>query len=235
MGEERGLMIKLKELPNLERPYEKLLLYGAEKLSNAELLGIIIKTGTKEENAVSLAQRILSIKNNGNLSGKADLRDLLNVTIEEFMKIKGIGKVKAIQLKAMCELTKRMSLPLKETCVIKTSEDVANLLMEEMRYEEREKVKLLILNSKNNILRIKDISYGGSNFAVLEPKDVLVEAVKSEAPRIILVHNHPSGDPTPSKADFEVTKRIKEASIILGIELLDHIVIGDGKYKSIII
>lgn len=235
MGQERGLMIKLKELPNLERPYEKLLLYGAEKLSNAELLGIIIKTGTKDENAVSLAQKILSIKNDEKISKKTDLRDLLNVTIEEFMKIKGIGKVKAIQLKAMCELTKRMSLPLSEVSVIKTSEDVANLLMQELRYEKREKVKLLILNSKNSILRIIDISYGSSNFAVIEPKDVLMEAVKSEAPRIILVHNHPSGDPTPSTADIKVTKRIKEAANLLGIELLDHIVIGDGIYKSIII
>ena len=235
MGQERGLMIKLKELPNLERPYEKLLLYGAEKLSNAELLGIIIKTGTKDENAVSLAQKILSIKNDEKISKKTDLRDLLNVTIEEFMKIKGIGKVKAIQLKAMCELTRRMSLPLSDVSVIRTSEDVANLLMQELRYEKREKVKLLILNSKNSILRIIDISYGSSNFAVIEPKDVLMEAVKSEAPRIILVHNHPSGDPTPSTADIKVTKRIKEAANLLGIELLDHIVIGDGIYKSIII
>lgn len=235
MGQKRGLMIKLKELPNLERPYEKLLLYGAEKLSNVELLAIIIKTGTKEENAVNLAQRVLSIINNEKVSQKNDLRDLLNVTIEDFMKIKGIGKVKAIQLKAICELTKRMSLPLIDTCIIKTSQDVANLLMQEMRYEKREKVKLLILNSKNIILGIKDISYGNSNFAVIEPKDILIEAIKSEAPRIILVHNHPSGDPTPSSSDLKVTKRIKEAANILGIELLDHIVIGDGIYKSIII
>lgn len=226
-------MIKLKELPDLERPYEKLLLYGAEKLSNAELLGIIIKTGTKEENAISLAQRILAIDENGRISGESGLRDLLNVTVEEFMKIKGIGKVKAIQLKALCELTKRMSLPVKDTNIIKSSEDVANLLMEDMRYEKREKVKLLILNSKNAIIRIKDISYGGSNFAVIEPKDVLIEAVKIGAPRIILAHNHPSGDITPSKSDIELTRRIKEAANILGIELLDHIIIGDGKYKSI--
>jgi len=227
-------MIKLKELPNLERPYEKLLLYGAEKLSNAELLGIIIKTGTKEENVVSLAQRILSIKNEEKISKESDLRDLLDVTIEEFMKIKGIGKVKAIQLKAMCELTKRMSTPVQEINIIKSSKDVADLFMQELRYEKREKVKLIILNAKNNILRIRDISYGGNNFAVIEPKDVLMEAVKCEAPRIILVHNHPSGDPTPSRADFEVTKRIKEAAKIMGIELLDHVVIGDGNYKSII-
>lgn len=227
-------MIKLKELPDLERPYEKLLLYGAEKLSNAELLGIIIKTGTKEENAVTLAQRILSIKNNEKVSKDNDLRNLLELTVEEFMKIKGIGKVKAIQLKALCELTKRMSVPIRDTNIVKSSGDVANLLMEEMRYEKREKVKLIVLTSKNVVLRIKDISYGGNNFAVVEPKDVLIEAVKSEAPRIILAHNHPSGDPTPSKSDFETTRRIKEAANILGIELLDHIVIGDGVYRSII-
>ncbi len=97
---------------------------------------------------------------------------------------------------------------------------------------KKEKVKLLILNSKNAIIRIKDISYGGSNFAVIEPKDVLIEAVKIGAPRIILAHNHPSGDITPSKSDIELTRRIKEAANILGIELLDHIIIGDGKYKK---
>lgn len=227
-------MIRLKELPDLERPYEKLLFYGAEKLSNSELLGIIIKTGTKEENAVVLAQRVLGVKSKEKNFKENDLRNLLDLTIEEFMKIKGIGKVKAIQLKALCELTKRMSVPIKDTNIVKSSSDVANLLMEEMRYEKREKVKLLVLNSKNIILRIKEISYGGTNFAVIEPKDILIEAVKSEAPRIILVHNHPSGDPTPSKSDFEVTKRIKEAAKILGVELLDHIVIGDGEYRSII-
>ena len=223
------MSIKMKEMPETERPYEKLELYGAKRLSNAELLAIIIKTGTKEETSVQLAQKILKLNNS-----KSNLNFLRELELEDFMKIKGIGKVKAIQLKAVCELTKRMSVPVNEINIIKSSSDAANLLMEAMRYEKREKVKLLILNSKNNIIRIKDISYGGTSFAVVEPKDVLMEAVKSEAPKIILLHNHPSGDPTPSKADIEVTRRIKEAANILGIELLDHIIIGDGKYKSII-
>lgn len=234
MGRKR-FNIRVKELPDLERPYEKLSLYGAEKLSNAELLAIIIKAGNKNENAVTLAQRVLSINKEGKNLKNDNLRELLNVTVEEFMKIKGIGKVKAIQLKALCELTKRMNSPMIENKAVKTSEDVANLLMSELRYEKREKIKLIILNSKNNIVRIKDISYGTDSAAIAEPKDILVEAVKSEAPRIILVHNHPSGDPTPSKADFEVTRRIKEGAKILGIELLDHIVIGDGIYKSIVV
>lgn len=222
--------MKMKELPISERPYEKLEMYGEKALSNAELIAIIIKTGTRDESSVSIAQKILALEKNGD----KNLRFLQDLSLEDFMKIKGIGKVKAIQLKALCELTKRMSVPVREINKIKSSSDAANLLMEEMRYEKREKVKIIILNSKNNIIRIKDISYGGTSFAVVEPKDILIEAVKIEAPRIILLHNHPSGDPTPSKADIEVTRRIKEASDILGIELLDHIIIGDGNYKSII-
>ena len=106
--------------------------------------------------------------------------------------------------------------------------------MSELRYEKREKVKLILLNSKNIVVKIKDISYGGSNFAMIEPKEVLNEAIKLQAPKIILVHNHPSGDVTPSKADFNITDRIYEASEILGIKLLDHIIIGDNKYESIL-
>ena len=158
-------MLKLKELPVLERPYEKLELYGAEKLSNAELLGIIIKSGTKEETAVSLAQRILSLKSTNE---KDELRFLHEVTIEEFMSIKGIGKVKAIQLKALCEITKRMSSPVhSNNIIIKSTIDVVNLFMEELRYEKREIVKLITLSSKNALLRIINISYGGTNMAVV--------------------------------------------------------------------
>ncbi|MCL2859937.1 MAG: DNA repair protein RadC [Oscillospiraceae bacterium] len=225
-------MLKLKELPILERPYEKLELYGAEKLSNAELLGIIIKSGTKNETAVSLAQRILSIKMTNE---KDELRFLHEITIEEFMNIKGIGKVKAIQLKALCELTKRMSAPVhNNNIIIKSTIDIVNLFMEELRYEKREIVKLVALSSKNVILRIINISYGGTNLAVVEPKEVLLEAIKMQAPRIILLHNHPSGDPTPSKEDYRITERISDCAELLGIDLLDHIVIGDGTYRSIL-
>ena len=225
-------MLKLKELPILERPYEKLELYGAEKLSNAELLGIIIKSGTKNETAVSLAQRILSMKKTNE---KDELRFLQEITIEEFMNIKGIGKVKAVQLKALCEITKRMSAPVhSNTIIIKSTIDIVNLFMEELRYEKREIVKLIALSSKNVILRIINISYGGTNLAVIEPKEVLLEAIKMQAPRIILLHNHPSGDPTPSKEDYRITERISDCADLLGIELLDHVVIGDGVYRSIL-
>jgi len=225
-------LLKLKELPVLERPYEKLELYGAEKLSNAELLGIIIKSGTKDETAVSLAQRILSIKSTNE---KDELRFLHEITIEEFMSIKGIGRVKAVQLKALCEITKRMSAPIhSNNIVIKSTIDIVNLFMEELRYEKREIVKLIALSSKNVVLRIINISYGGTNLAVIEPKEVLLEAIKMQAPRIILLHNHPSGDPTPSPEDYKITERISDCADLLGIELLDHVVIGDGTYRSIL-
>lgn len=224
--------MKIKELPLSERPYEKLEKYGEESLSNAELLAIIIKTGTKEESSVGIAQKILNL--NKNLDTK-DLRFLQEISLEEFMQIKGIGKVKALQLKAICELTKRISRPINnKKDVIRTPKDVANLLMPELKYEKRELAKVIILNTKNVILRIINISLGGSNFACIEPKDVLVDAIKMQAPKIILVHNHPSGDATPSKSDCRVTDRIYDSAQLLGIELLDHIVLGDGEYESLL-
>ena len=226
------MKLKMKELPASERPYEKLELYGAEMLSNSELLAIIIKSGTKEENSLLVAQRILSLSGQGE---DENLRFLCNTSIEEFMKIKGIGKVKAIQLKALGELTKRISRPIyKNKIKIKNTRDVADLLMEELRHEKREIVKVIILNNKNIVQRIMSVSFGGTNFASIAPKEVLSEAIKINAPKIILVHNHPSGDPTPSKDDFRITDRIYECADVMGIELVDHVVIGDGTFESIL-
>lgn len=147
--------MKIKDLPLSERPYEKLEIYGAENLSNAELLAIIIKTGTKEQSSVSIAQEILKLKENTN---QDNLRFLQELSLEEFMQIKGVGKVKAIQLKAVCELTKRISRPINnQKKTIKSPKDVADLLMPELRYEKREIVKVLILNSKNVVLRTINI------------------------------------------------------------------------------
>lgn len=225
------MSIKVKELPESERPYEKLEMYGAEKLSNSELLAIIIKCGTKEETSIGLAQKVLNLKGK---QDQKDLRFLQDISIEEFTKIKGIGKVKAIQLIATCELAKRMSKPINSLkIVIKNTKDIANLFMDELKYEKREVAKLVILNSKNVVLKIVDIALGGGNFATLEPKVILQEPIKMGAQRIILVHNHPSGDPTPSKGDFQVTDRIYECADIMGITLLDHVIIGDNKFKSV--
>lgn len=226
------MKLKMKELPVSERPYEKLEIYGPEMLSNSELLSIIIKSGTREENSLEVAQKILTL--NGK-NDEEDLKFLCETSIEEFMKIKGIGKVKAIQLKAIGELTKRISRPIhKNKIIIKSTKDVADLLMPEMRYEKREIAKVLILNSKNIVQRIINISFGGTNFAIISPKEVLSEAVRINAPKIILVHNHPSGDPKPSKDDFRITDRIYECANVMGIELVDHVIIGDGTFESIL-
>lgn len=225
--------MKIKDLPQSERPYEKLEIYGAESLSNAELLAIIIKTGTKEQSSVLIAQKILNLRKETNNN---NLRFLQDISLEEFMQIKGIGKVKAIQLKAICELTKRIARPINDQKkIIRTPKDVADILIPELRYEKREIAKVIILNSKNVVLRIIDISLGGANFTCIEPKDVLSEAIKMQAPKVILIHNHPSGDATPSKSDYNVTDRIYEAAEIMGIKLLDHIIIGDGTYQSLLL
>lgn len=225
--------MKIKDLPLSERPYEKLEIYGAENLSNAELLAIIIKSGTKEQSSVSIAQEILKLNEN---TKQDNLRFLQEISLEEFMQIKGIGKVKAIQLKAICEITKRIARPINnQKKIIKTPKDVADLLIPELKYEKREIAKVLILNSKNVVLKSINISLGGANFSCIEPKDVLTEAIKMQAPKIILVHNHPSGDCTPSKSDYNVTDRLYEAADVMGIQLLDHIIIGDNTFKSLLL
>ena len=219
--------LKMKQLPESERPYEKLLMYGAKKLSNAELLAIIIKTGTKEETSVDIANRILLLSEN--ISG------LASIGIETLEKIKGIGKVKAIQIKAVCELAIRMATPTNyQKAKIKKPEDIVNLVMEEMRLEKQEILKLIMLNNKNEIIKMKNIALGGINSVNISIKDILAEPIKTQAPKVMLVHNHPSGDATPSQADIDVTKKIFELAQIFNIELLDHIVIGNKKYTSII-
>ena len=219
-------------MPEFERPYEKLELYGESTLSNPELLAIILESGTKEETSIQLAYKVLSIGKN---SEESELRHLQSVSLEELKKIKGIGRVKAIRVKAALELAKRLSRPIKNDMIVTSSKDVAQLFMEELRFEKREFVKLVILNNKNRILRIQNISLGGANYAVIEPKEILAEPIKMGATKIILVHNHPSGNPTPSREDYEVTKRIQICAKMFGIELIDHLVIGDGSYRSAVI
>ena len=222
--------MKIKELPKAERPYEKLELFGEKNLSNAELLAIIIKTGTKNETSVQIAQKILNM----NDENTDELNFLRNISLEEFMQIKGIGKVKAIQLKAVCELATRMNTitNYKQIQILKP-QDIAEILIEKLRFEKQEILEVVILDNKNKILRIKEVAKGGGNFVTATIKSVLVEAVKVEANKIILIHNHPSGDPTPSKHDIDFTEKVQQATRILGIQLLDHIVIGKTSYVSI--
>jgi len=219
--------LNMKELPFSERPYEKLEVVGAEHLSNAELLAVIIKTGTKAYTAVELAQLVLKLSHDGRLSS------LNNLSIEQFKQVKGIGRVKAIQIKAALELSKRIaSSDGIVHHIIKSAYDVSKLMMEEMRYLKKEMFKALLLDTKNQIIKIVDVSVGSLNSSIVHPREVFSEAIKCGCNSIIFVHNHPSGDPTPSTEDIQTTQRLESAGNILGIKVLDHIVVGDGKYVS---
>ena len=219
--------MKIKELPELERPYEKLELYGEKALSDAELLAIIIKTGTKEETAVQLAQKLLSLNN----TTYENLNYLNTLTIQELMAQKGIGKVKAIQLKAIGEIAKRMFRTSNyNKKVINNSQELVKMLMSSMCYKKEEVVKVVILNAKNEIIKIKDIARGGVNYTNIPMKDILSEPIQMKEPKFILVHNHPSGDSTPSKADIDYTNKLYMTAKILGLTMADHIIIGNMNY-----
>lgn len=224
------MSIKIKELPELERPYEKLEMYGEKTLSNAELLAIIIKTGTKEETSVQLAQRLLSL----NKTTKEDLNYLQTLSIEELMEVKGIGKVKAIQLKAVGEISARMFSKTKyKKMFINEPKDLAEILIGNIKSEINEKVKIAILNSRNQLLKIQDIASGGIDFVNIEVKEILTEPIKMKAPKYILVHNHPGESAKPSKNDIEYTKTLYKLSQLFNIELIDHIIIAGMNYTSI--
>ncbi|WP_427338974.1 RadC family protein [Caloranaerobacter sp. DY30410] len=217
----------IKDLPEEERPREKLFKFGPKALSNSELLAIIIRTGNRKYTAIELSQRILSMDKSG-------LRYLTELTFEELTQLNGIGKCKAAQIIAAIELGKRLSSfnaesRIKVTC----PHDVVNILMEEMRYLKKEYFKTILLDTKNNIIAIENTSIGSLNSSIVHPREVFKEAIKRSSASIIIVHNHPSGDPTPSKEDINITKRLVEGGKILGIDLLDHIIIGDGKYVSL--
>lgn len=221
--------IKIKDLPESERPYEKLINYGAKALSDAELLAVVIRSGTYKLKSTEVAQKILQIN-----KYEKGLPGLYNLSIEQLKHIDGIGKVKAIQIIAMLEFSKRLShqKAIKEFQITSPS-SLAKIYMEEMRYFRQEHFKTVYLDTKNNIMGDRDTTIGTINSTIVHPREVFTDAVKSSAASIIVLHNHPSGDPSPSIEDIEVTKRLLEAGKILGIYLLDHIVIGDGKYISL--
>ena len=224
------MSMKMKELPELERPYERLEMYGEKALSDAELLAIIIKTGTREETAVQLAQRLLSLNN----TTDENLNYLNTLTIQELMQLKGIGKVKAIQLKAIGEIAIRMfkTSNYKKT-VIKFPQDLAKMLMSALSLKKEEVVKVVVLSNKNEVLKIEDVANGTINFVNIPMKDILYEPIRMKAPKFILVHNHPSGDSKPSEEDIIYTQCLYRTAELIGLEMIDHIIIGNMKYTSI--
>ncbi len=216
----------IKNMPVSERPREKMVTYGCQSLSNAELLAIVLSTGTKDKTAIDLARGILNMSNEG-------LRTLTNCTMEELMQIRGIGLAKASQVMAAVELGKRIALTANvNNYKIQGPEDVSNLLMEEMRYLNKEIFNIILLNTKNNVIAIENISVGSLNASIVHPREVFNIAIRRSSSAIILAHNHPSGDPKPSTEDINITKRLIEAGTIIGINVLDHIIIGDGIYFS---
>lgn len=221
--------LTLKDLPAEERPRERLWKYGPEVLSNAELLAIIIRTGNRNETALALAQRMLSELGQGE-----GLNFLVDATVEELTKVKGISMAKACAIKAAVELGKRIG-GIKSTgkVFIRSPRDVANLLMNEMRYLKKEYFRTIQLNVKNQVLAVEDISVGSLNSSIVHPREVFKGPIRRSSAAIILIHNHPSGDPSPSREDIEVTRRLYEAGKLLGIDVLDHIIIGDGIYTSL--
>lgn len=218
----------MKQLPESEKPYEKCLKYGEQSLSDAELLAVIIRTGTRGESAVALARRILS-----EFRFPEGILGLFRASVPELCRLKGIGTVKAVQLKCIGELSKRISRAGFGTQpIFSEPEDIAGYYMEQMRHEPRERVVIMMLNSKNRLLHEMVISTGTVNYSLVSPREIFIEALRYQAVSICLVHNHPSGDPSPSRDDVLITRRMKEAGELLGIYLLDHIIIGDNSYSS---
>lgn len=226
---EHGSAKTMKMLPESERPYEKALEYGAESLSDAELLSVILRTGTKAVSARDLAEQILELGKPSGLSG------ILHHTVPDYKEIKGIGNVKAIQLTCIGELSKRIWRSQKTESPLKCSHpaDIAAYFMEEMRHMEQEYLKLLILNSKNILIKDINISKGTVNASIATPRELFIEALRYRGTSIVLLHNHPSGDAAPSREDCLFTKRVEEAGKLMGIPLLDHIIIGDMSYVSL--
>ncbi len=218
--------VTIKEMPIDLRPRERLLKDGVESLSDMELMAILLRTGTASVSAIELAAMLLS-----QFKG---LRSILDATVEELSTVKGVGLAKAAQVKAALELGRRLaSRPAEEKPCIKSPEDAAGLVMEDMRYLDREYFRALLLNTKNHVLGLETISIGTLNSSSVHPRELFRNAIKRSAAALILVHNHPSGDPTPSREDLAVTKRLEETGKIIGIEVLDHIIIGDNKFVSL--
>ncbi|SDN22098.1 RadC family protein [Tenuibacillus multivorans] len=219
-------MIFIKDVPKDDRPRERLMQAGPQALSNQELIAILIGSGTKGNSALSLATRILV-----HFEGLSLLKDS---TISEMTSIKGIGEAKAVTLMAAIELGKRLhSFRVGDRYTIRSPEDGAHFLMEEMKDLKQEHFVALYLNTKNQVIHRQTIFIGGLNSSIVHPREIFKEAIKRSAASVICAHNHPSGDTAPSNEDIHVTKRLFESGKVLGIELLDHLVIGDHKFTSL--
>lgn len=211
-----------------ELPYDKFLRLGAENLSDAELLAIMLRTGTKDKTPIELGRDILKLAGE-----RFGLLGLHHFDVKELMRIPGIGKVKAVQLLCIAEIAKRTAnMSAKTKLCFDKPETVASYYMEQLRHKTTEHLTLVLLDNRKNILNETVISVGTSNATLVSPREIGIRALRFEAAYMMLLHNHPSGDPTPSRQDILVTRKIKEVSDLVEIPLLDHIIIGDNRYTS---
>ncbi|EOR25491.1 hypothetical protein A499_05011 [Niallia nealsonii AAU1] len=216
----------IKDFPNDERPRERFIKQGPESLANHELIALLIQTGSKNESVLTLANKLL-IHFDG-------LRLLKDASLDELKAIKGIGTAKAIQLMAAIELGRRVSnLEFTDRYCIRSPEDAAKYMMNEMKFLSQEHFICLYLNTKNQVMHKQVVFIGSLNASIVHPREVFKEAFRRSAASIICLHNHPSGDPSPSREDIEVTKRLVECGKIIGIDLLDHIIMGENKFISL--
>ena len=210
-------------------PYERFLKYGAESLTDTELLAIILRTGTKDKNALELAGDILHLQEN--MKGK--LVALHKLSLAQLKSIPGIGEVKAVKVKAIGELARRMAKQsVHKQFKFDSPDKLAEYYMESMRHYSTERVLLLMLDNKAHMMGEHVISKGTVNASLISPREVFITALKHDASGIILMHNHPSGDPAPSKADKQITRQIFDCGKLMNIPLIDHIIIGDHTYSS---
>ena len=219
------MSVVIRDLPTGERPREKLLGYGVDSLSNRELLAIILRVGTRHQSALGLAVQVLA--------HFGSLRELREARCEELQSIEGIGLAKAAQVLAALELGRRVQALVRVPAVVQSPQDASDLVMEELRYLDREVMRLLILDTKHQVIATPIVSVGTLNASMVHPREIFKDCIRRSAAAVIVVHNHPSGDPSPSSDDIQVTKRLRRAGEILGIDVLDHIIIGDNRFVSL--
>lgn len=211
-----------------DMPFEKSKRLGISALTDSELLAVLLRTGSRNQNVLEVADRILSVSDEN-----PGLLGLYYLTEHQLCQIDGIGKIKAHQLLCMAELAKRLSREEKRKGLsFRQPQTVAEYYMQETRFLTQEVLRLVMLNAKNCLIRDLELTQGTVNYSVADPRDIFIQALKYGAVSIILLHNHPSGDPEPSREDVSLTKRIAEAGRLIGVELLDHIVLGDHRYYS---
>ena len=217
---------RLKDLPKHNRPRERFKMYGAQNLTDIELLSILLGSGIKDDNIINVSMKVFS-KSKG-------LRNLFDMSLNELQEIKGIGEVKSIQILALGELIRRYTIvDYEDKLKISSAIDCVNIINNEMSLLNKEVLKIIMLNVKNIVIGIRDVSIGSLNSSIVHPREVFYEAIKNSSASIIIAHNHPSGDSTPSREDINITKRLKECGELLGINLLDHIIIGKNTYVSL--